>query len=163
MVGLAHLLLFIGPSSVLSTRLDKSVYFLLGETIHPKEYNSDIVGIIHGFNPERMNELSHALLLFIIVWQRFCEPARLRIAYCPWARPCVCVPCLVRHLRLTRMLPLGCLFVYDLVVSSSSSPYPKKICHAPPALGGACIIPTSSLQYFAAELVTCCYIFISYW
>ncbi len=22
----------------------------------------------------------------IIVWQRFCEPARLRIAYCPWVR-----------------------------------------------------------------------------
>ena len=23
---------------------------------------------------------------FLIVWQRFCEPARLRIAYCPWVR-----------------------------------------------------------------------------
>ncbi len=33
MVGLAHLLLFILPPSVLSTRLDKSVYFLLGETV----------------------------------------------------------------------------------------------------------------------------------
>ena len=33
MVGLAHLLLFIQPPSVLSTRLDKSVYFLLGETV----------------------------------------------------------------------------------------------------------------------------------
>ena len=33
MVGLAHLLLFIWPPSVLSTRLVKSVYFLLGETV----------------------------------------------------------------------------------------------------------------------------------
>ncbi len=33
----------------------------------------------------------------IFVWQRFCEPARLRIAYCLWVRLYVCVPCLVRH------------------------------------------------------------------
>ncbi len=32
-VGLAHSLLFIWPPSVLSTRLDRSVYFLLGETV----------------------------------------------------------------------------------------------------------------------------------
>ncbi len=25
----------------------------------------------------------------VIVWQRFCEPARLRITYCPWVRPSV--------------------------------------------------------------------------
>ncbi len=24
--------------------------------------------------------------LILVVWQRFCEPARLRIAYCPWVR-----------------------------------------------------------------------------
>ncbi len=33
MVGLVHLLLFIWPPSVLSTRLNKSVYFRLGETV----------------------------------------------------------------------------------------------------------------------------------
>ncbi len=33
----AHPLLFIWPSSVFSTRLDKSVYFLLGETVMPFE------------------------------------------------------------------------------------------------------------------------------
>ncbi len=33
MVGLAHLLLFIWPPSVWNTWLDKSVYFLLGETV----------------------------------------------------------------------------------------------------------------------------------
>ena len=37
MVGLAHLLLFIQTPSVLSTRLDKSVQFLLGETVLGKE------------------------------------------------------------------------------------------------------------------------------
>ena len=33
MVSLAHPLLFIWPPSVLSSRLGKSVYFLLGETV----------------------------------------------------------------------------------------------------------------------------------
>ena len=27
----------------------------------------------------------------LIVWQRFCEPARLRIAYCPWVRSSVVI------------------------------------------------------------------------
>ncbi len=35
-----------------------------------------------------------------IVWQRFCEPARLRIAYCLSIYASV-IPCLVRHLMFT--------------------------------------------------------------
>ncbi len=55
--------------------------------------------------------------------------------------PSVCFPCLVRHLRLTRMVPVSLLFVYDLVVWSSSSPCPKKLSAMPPLLRGAYIIP----------------------
>ena len=49
------------------------------------------------------NYIHYFWLGIVIVWQRFYELARLRIAYCPWVCPSVCVPCLVRHLRLTRM------------------------------------------------------------
>ena len=66
--------------------------------------------------------------------------------------PSVCVPCLVRHLRLTGMLPVTCLFVYDLVVLSSSSPCQKIVQHAPLLWGrGAYIIPA-----LIVSTVLCC-------
>ena len=43
----------------------------------------------------------------IIVWQRFCEPARLRIAYCWWLAGWG-----VWHLPLTDMHSVVCSFVY---------------------------------------------------
>ena len=59
----------------------------------------------------------------MIVWQRFCEPARLRIAYCPsvFRAPCsvLRVPCLVGHLILLWMHRSSCPIIYSLEVCSS--------------------------------------------
>ncbi len=52
-----------------------------------------------------------------IVWQRFCEPARLRIAYCLCFRLWV-----VRNLMLKGTYVYSCKPVYDLQVCSSLAP-----------------------------------------
>ncbi len=81
----------------------------------------------------------------IIVWQRFCEPARLRIAHCLCFRLWV-----VRHLNLTRMYLNSCKHVDGLEVCSSLSPWHYFFSGMPPkGPPGGVPIPLVSMVMFS--------------
>ncbi len=91
-----------------------------------------------------MNKSRYNFYHHFIVWQRFCEPARLRIAYCLWFRVWV-----VRHLKLKRAYVNSCKPVYDLEVCSSLAPWHYFFWHAPYNWGGgASQIPLVSLVMY---------------
>ncbi len=82
----------------------------------------------------------------IIVWQRFCEPARLKIAYCPWFRVSVCsISCPPPQIDKDVTSELA------ICVWSSSSPCPRNYLPCPQGLRGAYIIPALTVSN-----VLCC-------